>query len=101
MTERGVRHLDSTPIRLSVWFSGNVQGVGFRQTSWRIAQSHPVSGWVRNLPDGQVEMLVEGSAADCAAYLAVVQERLNENIRSVRQSREDAPPQHSSFEIVT
>ncbi|MEX0794451.1 MAG: acylphosphatase [Pirellulaceae bacterium] len=92
--------MDSTPIRLSVWFSGNVQGVGFRQTSWQIAQSHPVSGWVRNLPDGRVEMLVEGAASDCTAYLAVVQERLEENIRSIQQSGVDGAPRQSSFEII-
>ncbi|MEX1040920.1 MAG: acylphosphatase [Pirellulaceae bacterium] len=92
--------MDSTPIRLSVWFSGNVQGVGFRQTSWRIAQSHPVSGWVRNLPDGRVEMLVEGTTSDCTAYLAVVQERLEENIRSIQQSGVDGAPRQSSFEII-
>lgn len=45
-------------------------------------------------------MLVEGAASDCVAYLAVVRERLEENIRSVEQNREDAPAKHDTFEIV-
>jgi acylphosphatase len=41
--------------------SGQVQGVFFRDTCRRVARSHGVSGWVRNLPDGAVEAVFEGS----------------------------------------
>ena len=43
-----------------VHYSGNVQGVGFRATASMIARRHPVTGWVRNLPDGRVEAVLEG-----------------------------------------
>jgi acylphosphatase len=92
--------LNSTPVRLTIWFSGNVQGVGFRQTSWRIAQAHPVSGWVKNLPDGRVEMLIEGSSSACNEFLATICGRLEENIRDIEQRREYSPPSHSSFDII-
>ena len=43
---------------------GRVQGVGFRYFTLRAAQNHGVSGWVKNLPDGSVEIIATGSE-DC------------------------------------
>jgi len=51
-------------IRNRVVVSGRVQGVFFRDTCWRIAAAHGVTGWVRNLPDGRVEAVFEGAADD-------------------------------------
>jgi acylphosphatase len=51
-------------VRYRVLVSGRVQGVFFRDTCWRLAQEHGVAGWVRNLPDGRVEAVFEGAAAD-------------------------------------
>ncbi len=51
-------------IRYRVLISGQVQGVYFRRTCRRMALDHGVSGWVRNLPDGRVEAVFEGPAAD-------------------------------------
>lgn len=47
-------------IRNHVLISGRVQGVGFRDSCRRLALQHGVSGWVRNLPDGRVEAVLEG-----------------------------------------
>ncbi len=47
-------------IRNRVLISGQVQGVYFRDTCRRLALQHGVSGWVRNLPDGRVEAVLEG-----------------------------------------
>lgn len=46
--------------RCHVWVSGSVQGVGFRFFAERIARRRGVSGLVRNLPDGRVEVIAEG-----------------------------------------
>lgn len=43
-----------------IFYSGMVQGIGFRYTTHRIARSLHLLGWVRNLPDGRVEILAEG-----------------------------------------
>jgi acylphosphatase len=51
-------------VRYRVLVSGRVQGVFFRDTCRRLAEEHDVAGWVRNLPDGRVEAVFEGSAAD-------------------------------------
>ncbi len=47
-------------MRLRIFISGIVQGVGFRYYTKRVADSYGLSGWVRNLTDGRVEVLVEG-----------------------------------------
>ena len=48
--------------------AGRVQGVFFRATAREAARSLGLSGWVRNLPDGSVETICEGSAEAVAAY---------------------------------
>ena len=51
-------------VRYRVLVSGRVQGVFFRDTCRQLAVQHGVTGWVRNLPDGRVEAVFEGSPAD-------------------------------------
>ena len=55
--------------RLHAFFSGRVQGVGFRYTAERIAEDFPITGFVRNLPDGRVELLVEGDEVDLEGFI--------------------------------
>lgn len=51
-------------VRYRVLISGRVQGVFFRDTCRRLAERSGVAGWVRNLPDGQVEAVFEGLQED-------------------------------------
>ncbi|MCR5737956.1 MAG: acylphosphatase [Eubacterium sp.] len=51
-------------VRKHIFFSGRVQGVGFRYKSYYIAQSLGLTGWARNCYDGRVEMEVQGTEAD-------------------------------------
>ena len=46
--------------RARVYYSGRVQGIGFRYTAREVACGYEVTGFVRNLPDGRVEMAAEG-----------------------------------------
>jgi len=46
--------------RIHVFYSGRVQGVGFRFTAERIGSSLGITGWVKNLRDGRVEIIAEG-----------------------------------------
>jgi acylphosphatase len=55
--------------RSHVLIYGYVQGVGFRFSVQRAADSHGVSGWVRNRPDGAVEAVFEGEAEDVEALV--------------------------------
>lgn len=60
-------------IQMHVWVSGHVQGVGFRYFVRQQAGKLPISGWVRNVSDGRVEVLAEGERADLETFLAAVQ----------------------------
>ncbi len=51
-------------VRAHLLISGLVQGVYFRHTTRRVASAQNVTGWVRNLPDGRVEALLEGEETD-------------------------------------
>ena len=66
-----------------VFFSGRVQGVGFRYTVKRLASGYEVSGWVRNLPDGRVELqAMSVDAEELEAFLEGIQNSsLGGNIR--------------------
>ncbi len=66
-----------------VYFTGRVQGVGFRQSSVDLARGLPLSGQVRNLPDGRVELLVQGSAENCRRLLDLLKQRYAGYIVSV------------------
>lgn len=50
----------SNRIQAHIFYSGTVQGVGFRFTVQRYARELNLAGWVRNVPDGRVEILAEG-----------------------------------------
>jgi acylphosphatase len=56
-------------ISLQVFYEGRVQGVGFRFTVRHIAKGFDVTGWVRNLPDGRVELQVTGQEDEVRAFL--------------------------------
>jgi acylphosphatase len=54
--------------RMKVFYSGRVQGVGFRYTARTVAAGFDISGYVRNLPDGRVELVAEGDDLELAAF---------------------------------
>ena len=56
-------------IRAEVRIRGRVQGVSFRYFTSRTAETHAVTGWVRNLPDGDVAAAVEGRDSDVRAVV--------------------------------
>ena len=56
-------------VRRHIYFSGEVQGVGFRYSASRLARPLGLTGWVRNLWDGRVEMEVQGDEAAVSELL--------------------------------
>jgi len=81
-------------LRKTVHYRGHVQGVGFRYTTESIAKRYEVNGYVRNLPDGQVELVAEGEKHELAAFLDDVRERM---IRYIRDERVDTQPANGEF----
>jgi acylphosphatase len=73
-----------------VYYSGNVQGVGFRATAVMIARDYPVTGWVKNLADGRVQLLVEGEEAAVAKFLKAIRDHWKGQID--KEETEDQKP---------
>ncbi|MFM8807561.1 MAG: acylphosphatase, partial [Chthoniobacterales bacterium] len=59
---------------MQVFYEGRVQGVGFRYTARRVAAGFDVSGYVRNLSDGRVELLASGEPDEVDGFLASLRE---------------------------
>lgn len=71
-------------IARQVFYEGRVQGVGFRYTCKRIARGFEVVGWVRNLPDGRVELQCSGARDEVEDFLeAIAESELKSHIKSV------------------
>lgn len=67
--------------RMTVVYSGHVQGVGFRYTTHSIARRFAVDGYVRNLPDGRVELVAVGESRELNQFLREVRERFQNQMR--------------------
>ena len=85
--------------RREVIFTGMVQGVGFRYTARAIARNHAVVGYVRNLPDGRVELVVEGRRDEIEAYLAELREHMADYIREVTENAFEPRGEFDAFEL--
>ncbi len=83
----------------TIHYTGHVQGVGFRYTTLQIAKEFEVAGYVRNLPDGRVEVEVEGARDEIAAFAQAVEERMHGYIRKVEQTVARRAPQFQGFTI--
>jgi acylphosphatase len=85
--------------RRTVYYSGRVQGVGFRYTTREIAQGYRVNGYVRNLDDGRVEVVAEGEADEIGRFLSHLNQTMNRYIRESHVCNSPATMEFESFEI--
>ncbi len=101
----GARHLvspilEQVMISLQVFYEGHVQGVGFRFTVRHIAKGFDLTGWVRNLPDGRVELQVTGEEAEVRAFVDhVAESELHSLIHKQTENRLNEPVTARGFEI--
>jgi acylphosphatase len=87
-------------ISLQVFYEGRVQGVGFRFSVRQIAKGFEVTGWVRNLPDGRVELHVTGDEEEVRAFLdQVAESELHSLIRKQTENKLNEPVTACGFEI--
>ncbi|MGD9646077.1 MAG: acylphosphatase [Pirellulales bacterium] len=93
--------METTPHRREVYFHGRVQGVGFRYTTLRIAGGFAVTGYVQNLSDGRVKLVVEGEPPEIDAFLAKIAESFSAQIAGSNQRPATATHEFSEFEIRT
>lgn len=82
-----------------VYFTGRVQGVGFRYATMQVAREFEVSGFVRNLADGRVQLEVEGMPNIVEQFVTAVQERMHGYIRKIERSAQKRAGQFTGFSI--
>ena len=86
--------------RLHVYYSGRVQGVGFRYTAKTVAMGFEVTGIVRNLPDGRVELVAEGLKDELEGFQQAIRESgLGSLIAKEDAVYEEAKNEFRGFEI--
>jgi acylphosphatase len=89
----------STLERREVLYSGRVQGVGFRYTARQLAVEFDVTGFVRNLTDGRVQVVVEGQCSEIERYLGTLREQLSGYIRDAASDIRPATGEFAAFEV--
>lgn len=82
-----------------LFFTGHVQGVGFRYQTLELARGFEVSGHVRNLSDGRVELEAEGDESEVTAFVAAIKKHLGDFIRSTEQETRRRKPEFRGFTI--
>ena len=85
--------------RLHTYYSGSVQGIGFRYTAERIANSLKLTGWVRNLSDGRVEVMIEGTNLEIELFLQKINDIFKGYTRDVDTGWGEATGEFSGFDI--
>ncbi|MGV3773165.1 MAG: acylphosphatase [Verrucomicrobiales bacterium] len=87
-------------IRMHIFYSGRVQGVGFRYTTKNTALGYEVTGQVRNLADGRVELVAEGLKEELEAFQEAIRDSgLRRFIQQEQVQWEDAENKFRGFEI--
>jgi acylphosphatase len=87
-------------ISLQVFYEGNVQGIGFRWSVRHVAKGFDVTGSVRNLLDGRVELQVKGEEDEVRAFLeAVAESELRAHIRKQTENKLEKTVTARGFEI--
>jgi len=86
--------------RAYIFVSGRVQGVFFRDSTRRKAKTLDLTGWVRNLPDGRVQILAEGRKSDIEKLISWAQKgSLLAKVRKVDVKWQDSRAEFTDFEI--
>ena len=86
-------------VQAHILYSGTVQGVGFRFMVQRYALSLDLTGWVKNLPNGSVEILVNGSKASIEKLCKMVEEYFQGHIRNNNIQFTSSDDEFKDFQI--
>ena len=85
--------------QVHVFYSGRVQGVGFRFTSESIASELGIKGWVKNLPDGRVEIIAEAEKSALESFLSKINEAFSGYIRGEDTTWQEALGKFNDFRV--
>jgi len=86
-------------VRIRVIYTGHVQGVCFRITTVDISGGRSVTGFVRNIPDGTVELEAEGERREVEEFLVAIERHFAANLRDVQRVSLKPRGDESTFEI--
>lgn len=86
-------------MRVHIFYSGRVQGVGFRFTAEAVARDLGVVGWAKNLRDGRVEVVAEGEEKTLKEFLEKIEREMSGYIRHAEVSWEQPTGEFNDFGI--
>ena len=86
-------------VQAHILYSGTVQGVGFRYMVQRYAVSLDLTGWVKNLPNGSVEILVNGSKENIETLCQNIEEQFGRNIKNKEIQQTTSEKEFENFQI--
>ena len=92
--------MEPKPSRIEVVFRGRVQGVGFRATVVGLARDLPITGWVRNEPDGTVRLQAQGQRAQIDRLVALIESRMERLITGTSAQDLDPRDDEHAFRII-
>lgn len=87
------------PIRRDMFFSGLVQGVGFRYTTAQVAARFAVTGYVQNLSDGRVKVVAEGTPGELGRFRDAIDQAMTGHIKTASVSETPATNEFPGFAI--
>jgi len=83
----------------TVFFTGHVQGVGFRYSALQVAKEFEVTGFVKNLTDGRVQLEAQGATGEVDAFVKAVEEKMHGYIRKSERSARKGAGLFQGFQI--
>ena len=86
-------------VRKHIYYQGSVQGVGFRYTTVRVANGYAVTGFVRNLSDGRVDVVVEGETKEIETFLTDLADSMQGCIRNTQIHDEPYTGEFNRFDV--
>ncbi len=92
--------LTPTPVRWTIFFSGKVQGVGFRATVDDLASNFDVTGYVKNLPDQRVQVVAEGVEQQVESFRDAIKQAFANSIEDTQCSASPPTGKHADFSIL-
>ena len=95
----GERHWIMGRQQMHVYYEGRVQGVGFRYSVLMVARGFEVTGWIRNLADGRVELVAEGDKLEVCNFVAALEEEMRGYIVRPEKVISEATGEFPSFKI--
>ena len=89
----------TAPKRLHLYYSGSVQGIGFRYTAERLANSMNLKGWAKNTSDGRVEIVCDGKESDIDMFLEKINSIFKDYISDIDMEPDLSREKFYGFDI--